>query len=362
MFREVQHTLWVMDETALNRKIEQEQQRSMEQEASTIKLLLLGPGDCGKTTLRKMMRHLFGTGFPTEMREEFAPVVVTLLLSGFQEVLHAMETQLNIPLANAEAGQAALKSITAALAVRSSELDKSTVQACNTLLDDAGFLQALQRRSEIQLDDCWATFADKLETWPDWAGPKWLPSTEDCIASRQRTTGVHEERFTIDSVPFLLVDVGGQRSERRKWVHVFADAGITAVIFLAAISEYDQVLFEDRKKNRLEESLDLFEEVCANRSFQHLDMILFLNKRDLFERKFVTQGIPLDAIKFPGAPAPHDLKAGLQYIEKLFLERNSKKKKVYVHVTTATDPDNIKRVFDACKNIVLASSMNDSGF
>ena len=137
---------------------------------------------------------------------------------------------------------------------------------------------------------------------------------------------------------------------------------VTALIFTAAISEYDQVLFEDRKKNRLEEALDLFEEVCMIKVFQSIDMILFLNKRDLFEKKFVQQGIPMDPVKFPGAPLPHDGKQAMEFIEKLFLARNSKKKKIYAHFTTATDPDNIKKVFDACKNIILVSSMSATGF
>ena len=40
-----------------------------------------------------------------------------------------------------------------------------------------------------------------------------------------------------------MVDVGGQRSERRKWIHCFDK--VQAIIFLVAVSEYDQVLAED---------------------------------------------------------------------------------------------------------------------
>jgi len=40
-----------------------------------------------------------------------------------------------------------------------------------------------------------------------------------------------------------LFDVGGQRSERKKWIHCFED--VTAIIFCVAMSEYDQVLHED---------------------------------------------------------------------------------------------------------------------
>ena len=44
------------------------------------------------------------------------------------------------------------------------------------------------------------------------------------------------------SPPFRMVDVGGQRSERRKWIHCFEN--VTSIIFLVALSEYDQILFE----------------------------------------------------------------------------------------------------------------------
>ena len=38
---------------------------------------------------------------------------------------------------------------------------------------------------------------------------------------------------------FRVFDVGGQRSERKKWIHCFED--VTAIIFIVALSEYDQV-------------------------------------------------------------------------------------------------------------------------
>lgn len=41
-----------------------------------------------------------------------------------------------------------------------------------------------------------------------------------------------------------MFDVGGQRSERKKWIHVFDN--VQVVLFLVAISGYDHVLVEDR--------------------------------------------------------------------------------------------------------------------
>jgi hypothetical protein len=62
-------------------------------------------------------------------------------------------------------------------------------------------------------------------------------------------------------------------------------ADVTAVLFVAAISEYDQVLYEDENTNRIVEALNLFEEICNSRWFRETSMILFLNKRDLFAEK-----------------------------------------------------------------------------
>ena len=52
---------------------------------------------------------------------------------------------------------------------------------------------------------------------------------------------LHTNTCTL-SVPYRMVDVGGQRSERRKWIHCFEH--VTSVMFLVALSEYDQTLVE----------------------------------------------------------------------------------------------------------------------
>jgi len=80
-----------------------------------------------------------------------------------------------------------------------------------------------------------------------------------------------------------MFDVGGQRSERKKWIHCFEN--VTAIVFLVAISEYDQVLVEDETVNRMQEALTLFDSICNSRWFVKTSIILFLNKIDLFKEK-----------------------------------------------------------------------------
>jgi len=80
-----------------------------------------------------------------------------------------------------------------------------------------------------------------------------------------------------------MIDVGGQRGERSKWIHQFED--VTAIIYCVGISEYDQVIREDGKTNRLHESLDVFTSVCQNEWLAGKPIILFLNKKDIFAEK-----------------------------------------------------------------------------
>jgi hypothetical protein len=77
----------------------------------------------------------------------------------------------------------------------------------------------------------------------------YVPSRDDVLHTRLRTIGIREERYIIDGSVFEMYDVGGQRNERKKWIHVFD--GVNAVIFVAALSEYDQWLVEDQKVNRM---------------------------------------------------------------------------------------------------------------
>lgn len=117
----------------------------------------------------------------------------------------------------------------------------------------------------------------------------YMPTEQDILRSRVKTTSYHphthtftksiiETSFYIGELTYRLFDVGGQRSERRKWIHCFD--GVKAILFLVAISEYDQVLYEDKNMNRLKESSALFESICNSKWFVQTSMILFLNKKD----------------------------------------------------------------------------------
>lgn len=115
------------------------------------------------------------------------------------------------------------------------------------------------------------------------AKPTYTPTDQDVLRSRVKTTGITETTFNIGELTYRMFDVGGQRSERRKWINCFEN--VTAVVFLVAISEYDQLLLEDKTVSQIHVALTLFEFICNSRWFVKTSIILFLNKIDRFKEK-----------------------------------------------------------------------------
>jgi len=95
-----------------------------------------------------------------------------------------------------------------------------------------------------------------------------------------RTTGVSFETFKFNDTNFDIYDAGGQRSERKKWINAFV--GVNAVLYVAALDHYATVLFEDEQTNAMIESLNIFYEILNSKWFLRTDVMLFLNKEDLF--------------------------------------------------------------------------------
>merc|ERR1712137_983524 len=117
--------------------------------------------------------------------------------------------------------------------------------------------------------------------------PGFKPTDEDMLMARVRTTGIintklEQKRAEVDDdepekIEFQVVDVGGQRNERKKWLHCFDD--VKCILFIVSLAGYNQVLFEDASMNRMEESLTLFENTVKNDLFRHTPIFVFLNKK-----------------------------------------------------------------------------------
>lgn len=220
--------------------------------------------------------------------------------------------------------------------------------------NDSGIKKCFERSNEFQFESSAEYYFDNVFNFAD---PSYLCSDLDILKGRIKTTGITETNFTINSFQFKVLDAGGQRSERRKWIHCFDD--ITAVLFVLAINEYDQMLFEDERVNRMHESIILFDQLCNSKWFVNTPFILFLNKIDIFEEKIKRN--PLKKY-FPDYRGKRDdVDEALKFFETNFLKMNRTNKPIYVHRTCATDTKSMKFVLSAVADIVIQLNLKKSG-
>lgn len=349
-----------------SKKLDQVVRNYHQMDQKKIKLLLLGAGESGKSTIFKQMKYIYGNPYPLKEREHLVSVVHSNILTNMRLLVEA--TFKFTPLANAEF-KPKLDSV---------PLDDDTVidsqvgELLKQIWLDSGVQDTWQRhRSDFQVQDALGWYMCDIDRI---SAANYVPSVDDIFRARVRTSGIVEETFHIDKIEFVMYDVGGQRNERKKWNHLFDS--VTAVIFCVAINEYDQMLYESETTPRMDESLILWDETCNLKHFDRTSMILFMNKADLFRQKL--KSVPVRVVDganpryedfkgpyvdTPGADFQKCYDAAVDYFLQLFLRRNhNPNREVYWHVTCATDTDNVRVVFAACKHIILSNHLTASGF
>ncbi|CAL8068427.1 unnamed protein product [Calicophoron daubneyi] len=310
-----------------------------------------GTGESGKSTFIKQMRIIHGAGYSDEERRTFIKIVYQNIYMAMFTMIRALES-LKISYENS-ANQANADLIREVDYETVTTMDPAHVQAIKSLWEDPGIKECYDRRREYQLTDSAKYYLDNLDRI---AQPDYLPTLQDILRVRVPTTGIVEYPFDLDSIIFRMVDVGGQRSERRKWIHCFES--VTSIMFLVALSEYDQVLVESDNENRMEESKALFRTIISYPWFQESSVILFLNKKDLLEEKVMYSHL---VDYFPEYDGPQrDAEAARDFILKMFVELNPDPEKIiYSHFTCATDTENIRFVFAAVKDTILQLNLKE---
>ncbi|KAJ7067611.1 heterotrimeric G-protein alpha subunit, GPA3-like protein [Mycena amicta] len=316
------------------------------------KILLLGSGESGKSTIVKQMKIIHQDGFSMDELLAFRPTIYKNAVESAQAVVGGLrECGLEDLLAQ---GHRHLPQ--AIMSVRPEEaLRGETADAIEVLWRDPVVSRLLDEHgSEFYLMDSAPYFISHIQRLAD---PGYTPNVEDVLRARAQSTSITETRFTMGGMSIHMFDVGGQRSERKKWIHCFES--VTSIIFCTALSEYDQVLLEEKKQNRMRESLGLFESVINSRWFLRTSIILFLNKIDVFRTKLTK--VPLERY-FPEYTGGADINKAAKYVLWRFMQENRARLSVYPHLTQATETKNIRLVFAAVKETILQNALKDSGF
>ncbi|KAF8888976.1 guanine nucleotide binding protein, alpha subunit [Mucidula mucida] len=214
----------------------------------------------------------------------------------------------------------------------------------------------------------------KLDEWSELCLPStyksrccanYVPSTDDILHARIQTMGVAEHIFDVTihgkSVTWHLYDVGGARGQRHSWIPYFDDAN--AIIFVAPVSAFDQYLEEDPRTNRIDDSLQLFTQICSNALLKNVHLVLFLNKTDLLKSK-IESGLRVQKYITSFGERTNDYETVVQYFRAHFLQvhrRNNENRRVlYTHFTSVVDTKATQRIIGNVRDSIFRGYLQDA--
>ncbi|KAK7043951.1 Guanine nucleotide-binding protein alpha-2 subunit [Paramarasmius palmivorus] len=313
------------------------------------KVLLLGLSDSGKSTIFKQIKIIHG--ITTEERKDYTHTIYSNVLDSIRTIIIMLRKyQLDVGL---EDENRSLVDII--MGSKSPGLTEGIARAIDKLWRDPVVAKLLEEHgAEFYLIDSACYFFNEILRI---GSPTYTPNDADILQAGKKTTGITETRFTMGQLSIHMLEMDDRRSERRKWIHCFES--VTSIIFCAALSDYDQVLLEEKSQNRMEETLVLFESIVNSRWFLRTSIILFLNKTDVFKRKLPKE--PLEKY-FPEYTGGSDINKAAKYILWKFMQSNRASLSVYPHLIQANVIDRtiIQLVFAAVKETVLQNALKGS--
>jgi len=345
-------------------QLRKELKKDQQDDSKIKKLLFLGSGGSGKSTLFKQLRSLHGSGFGEKDRLQFKEHIYAQIIEQMRLVLECIELENESEedgvdkkaqdyQLSAEGEDAKQRLLSQA---SSSNISEDIAEAIKTLWKEEAVNKIYEQRAVMKIEDSSAHFWDSIDRV---TADGFVPDDQDILLVRYRTTGVIEQKFEMKQNKFHVFDVGGQKSERKKWIHCFEM--VTAVIFVAAMSCYDEVMFEDEEKNSMSDSIELFGSICNNEYFKETAMILFLNKKDLFAQKI--ENVPItvcDDFKHYDGPAT-DFDATSKHIKEVFEKKDETNTQIFTHLTCAVDKNHVEKVFNDIQTVIINASLAAGG-
>lgn len=246
------------------------------------KILLLGALESGKSTLLKSMKlHWEGT-YTRDQRETFRKIIFTNVVGSMQVILEAMKTlELCLDREDNEPAVGIILRHPCPIVDDTLSLAPEVGHSLKSLWADAGVQYAYGRRREYHLNINCSYYFESIERI---TGKDYVPTDEDVLKSRVKTTGITEVYFQPKpGLIWHVFDVGGVWSERKKWGCVFDRAD--CVIVTVDVTCFDRALFENETINRMQDSLNLFNGLINGRWFRETAFVLlFTNTAKLTQQ------------------------------------------------------------------------------
>lgn len=318
----------------------------------SLKILTLGAGESGKSTILKHIEILYGGGLTQDQKTSIRTAIRENLISDMKSLVSALK----------QSGKTYDQTLSTSIklieeiSVSEDELVLDVADSIADLWSEPAVKEVYKEISEqsqhnqhnFQLCEFADYFFDNVVRISE---ANYTPTNEDILKMRKRTVGSFRFYFNFNTTKVTLVDVGGQKLERNKWQPMFA--GVDYLIFVVSLSDFDQYLWEEDSIRRTQDSIMLFSQIAGAEVFQDVPIFLIMNKVDAFQQKL--KRIP-DKFKeaYPGFTTTHpttgneiDVNDAIEHIKKAFLKRvGSRSDKGWIESipTNAIDQESVKNL------------------
>lgn len=359
------------------------------------KILLLGTGNCGKSTLFKQIRQIYSNGYDEKSdkitsvamnRENCIKGILALIIKA--DELYNIDRELHKNCYIYQSNKQTKQHIKTLKQYAEQHFDQESLlflsqKDWNAMRDSLIYLWQLpQLKAVYKKQEYFSIFPNLcyfLDRMDQLFNEDYIATTKDVIESDNRTTGVVNIEVNIDNNTYIFYDTGGQMNERKKWIHQFNN--VDCVIFVAALDHYATVLFEDESINAMKESLQCFDEICNGKWFRKSEMILVLTRTDLFKQRLI-DGVSLNYCfeDYDGDNFVNDGNMDLEQINTneqfqecydcalLYIKNEYKKLNqnkyttIYIHLCDTNNTDSVERMLCDIQHILMESTLKKGGF
>jgi len=323
----------------------------------TLRVLTLGISGSGKTTFAKQMKIITLGGFGDEEIKVHKDIVLQNVLVGIQELIKQTE-KLEYTVVGDNLKHC--RYFTQLHAV-DTHWNEKMGDKIKLLWNDEAIQRTWKAAPGFQLQMVhFDYFMDNLDRI---SKEEYVPTNEDMLRARQRTTGEQRISFVIEKTGWDLIDVGGQKPERAKWETIIScKESVSGIIFFASLNEYNMISTEDANKTKMDISVEVFTELLTSQTIQErpfITILLFLNKIDLLEAQLKEEE-QLTKFREVFPKYTEGIESACDCVKERF-HNPFPDMKIFTHYICALNTSLMADVFTAVKATIFDSRLNFSG-